>query len=151
MYPVLTVEPFENRSLMLFWNTNARIRNINFHIHLPAHHSYMDFFPPSGVYFTALSRILNRASVVHFRSWAADTVSGQSTVTAIFFCSAFSRIPAQRRRKVVCIINRGKIRIAHHVNRSIRIELCGVDSHLIHFFHCFGRLGITCFSQQRLL
>ena len=58
---------------------------------------------------------------------------------------------AQRRRKVVCIINRGKIRIAHHVNRSIRIELCGVDSHLIHFFHCFGWLGITCFSQQRFI
>ena len=40
--------------------------------------------PPSGVYFAALSRMLNRASVVHFRSWVAVTVSGQSTVTAIF-------------------------------------------------------------------
>ena len=52
MHPVLTVEPFENRSLMLFWNTNARIGNINLHIHFPAHHINMDF--------PALWRVLHR-------------------------------------------------------------------------------------------
>ena len=52
MYPVLTVEPLENRPLMLFWNTNARIRNINLHIHFPAHHSHMDF--------PAIWRVLHR-------------------------------------------------------------------------------------------
>ena len=73
MYAAFTIKTLENRSLMLFWNTNAGIRNINLHIHFPTHNSHMDF-PPSGVYFTALSRMLNRASVVHFRSWAAITV-----------------------------------------------------------------------------
>ena len=43
MYAAFTIEPLENRPLMLFGNTNAGIRNINLHIHFPTHNSHMDF------------------------------------------------------------------------------------------------------------
>ena len=50
-------------------------------------------FPPAGVYFTALSNRLKRASDVHLLSWEKVKFSGQSTDTAIFFFSAAYTIP----------------------------------------------------------
>ena len=50
-------------------------------------------FPPAGVYFTALSSRLKRASDVHLLSWKTVKSSGQSTDTAISFFSAAYTIP----------------------------------------------------------
>ena len=58
-------------------------------------HSTTDtaIFPPAGVYFTALSSRLKRASDVHLLSWETVKSSGQSTDTAISFFSAAYTIP----------------------------------------------------------
>ena len=99
MYPVLTVEPLENRSLMLFWNTNASIGNINFHIHLPAHHSHMDF-PTLWRVLHCIIQNVEQGFGCPFPIMGRSYRFRQSTVTAIFFCSAFSRIPPSAAARV---------------------------------------------------
>ena len=43
MYGVLPVKPFEDRSLVLLWNPNAGVSNVNLQIHFPALYTHTDF------------------------------------------------------------------------------------------------------------
>ena len=49
MHRIFPVKPFENRPLVLLWNADAGVSNVDLHIHFPAFHGHTDLSACRGV------------------------------------------------------------------------------------------------------
>ena len=101
--------------------------------------------PPAGVYFTALSRMLNRASPVHFLSWARMIFSGLEHMRKVPFRDVLIHglVRDEKGRKMSKSLGNG-------VDPLVVIDKYGADSLRFSLLQGVAPGNDTCYSDAKV-